>query len=55
MLVGLEILSGVIVVNTNQWLLTQKAFAARINMKLEKVISWVYLHSFFKYFYPVTY
>ena len=35
-LIGLEILSGVLVVNTNQWLLMQKAFATWINMKFVK-------------------
>ena len=32
--IRLEVLSGVLVVDTNQWLLIQKAFAARINMRL---------------------
>ena len=54
-LVGLDILPCVLVVNTNQWLLMQKAFAAWINMKFRKVISKVHFHSFLKYFYPVIY
>ena len=54
-LVRLEILSGVLVVNTNQWLLIQKTFATCINIKFVKVISKVYFHSFFKYFCPVIY
>ena len=48
-LVGLEILSGVLVVNPNQWLLMQKAFAAWINMKFVEVISKLF-HSFLKFF-----
>ena len=51
----LEILSGVLVLNTNQWLLVQEAFAAWINMKFVKDISKVYFHSFLKYFYPIIY
>ena len=53
-LVGLEILSGALVVNTDQWLLMQKALAAWINMKFVKVISKAYFHSFFKYFYSAN-
>ena len=52
-LVELEILSGVIVVNTNQWLLMQEALAAWINMKFLKVISKVCFHSLLKQFYSV--
>ena len=37
-LVGLEILSGVLVINANQWLFMQKAFAAWINIKFVEVI-----------------
>ena len=37
-LIGLDILSGVLVVNTSQRLLMQKAFAAWINMKFVKVV-----------------
>ena len=55
MLVGLEILFRVLVVNTNQWLLMQKAFAATMNMKFVKVILKVYFHSFLKYFYAVIF
>ena len=47
-LVRLEILTGVLVVNTNQWLLIQKAFAVWINMEFMKVISKLYFHSFLK-------
>ena len=36
--IELEVLPGALVVNTNQWLLMQKAFAAWINMKFVKVI-----------------
>ena len=49
-IVGLDILSGLLVVNTNQWLLMQKAFPAWINMKLVKVTSKVFFHSLLKYF-----
>ena len=45
----------VCVVNTNQWLLIQKAFAAWKNMKFVKIISKVYFHLFLKFFYPVIY
>ena len=44
-----EILSGILVVNPNQWLLMQKAFDAWINMKFVKVISKLF-HSFLKCF-----
>ena len=54
-LARLEILSGVLVVNKNQWLIMQKAFAAWTNMKIVKVISKLYFHSFLKCFYPVIY
>ena len=54
-LVGLKILSGVPVVNKNQWLLIEKIFAAWINIKFVKVISKVYIHSFLKHFYSVIY
>ena len=49
-LVRLEILSGVFVVNTNQWL-----FATCISIKFLKVISKVFFHSFLKYFCSVIY
>ena len=42
-------------VNTNQWVLIQKALAAWINMKFVKIISKVYFYSFLKFFYPVIY
>ena len=35
--IRLEGLSGVLVVDTNQWLLIQKAFAAQINVRLGKL------------------
>ena len=54
-LVGLEILSGFLVVSANQWLLMWKAFAAWISMKLMRVISKKYFYLFLKYFYPVIY
>ena len=47
--IGLELLSGVLVVNLNEWLLMQKAFAAWINMKFVEVISKL-LHLFLKFF-----
>ena len=48
----IEILSGVLMVSTNQWLhrTMQKAFANWIKMKLLKVILKVYFYSFWKYF-----
>ena len=51
----LEILSGVLVLKTNQWLLVREAFATWINMKFVKVISKGYFHSFSNYFYPRMY
>ena len=51
----LEILSGVLMVNANQRLVMQKAFAAWKKKKFLKVVSKVYFHSFWKYFYPVIY
>ena len=48
--VELEILSVVIVVNANQRLLMQKAYAAWIKKKFLKIISKLYLLSFWKYF-----
>ena len=47
--IGLELLSGVLVVNLNEWLLMQKAFDAWINMKFVEVISKL-LHLFLKFF-----
>ena len=46
--VELKILSRLFVVNANQWLFMQKAFAGWINMKFVKVISKVYFDSFLK-------
>ena len=49
----LEILSEVLVVNANQWLIMQEAFAAWIKMKFLKIILKVYFPSFLKHFYSV--
>ena len=49
----LEILSEVLVVNANKWLIMQEAFAAWIKTKFLKIILKVYFHSFLKHFYSV--
>ena len=48
-------LSGVLVVKTNQCLLMEKVFAAWINMKFVEGVSKVYFHLFLKHLHPNIY